>query len=658
MGSQRAAALANPPVQENSGNWTDGVSTFVDLRTNTEATWSNAAPQESDVVIGNDAGQTGGTITLGSAITVPGKITFGPIFPGFNYTITDGGSGNTLTIGGGVNVNNVATTSSTPSAEIDAPIILSASQNWNVDPNQLLDVKGQLTGNTTTLTKIGAGTVLFEHAGGSLGTLNANGGVVAIGAPDALGTAVLNLNSGGFVYAFNGTANSTIAVGASGGSLGTAAGFTATVPNNLTTTNNLTAIGTGTTILSGTVSVATLTSAAGSTGVFALTGTGTIGTLVATSGITALAGVDTVGTITQNGGTTVLASNTVSIGTVILSGGTLQVGAGTTTGSLGTLAISTNPLGTAAALGTVAFDRSDTITITNSFSGGSFSLQQSGLGTLIVANSNTFVGGTGINSGTLALGVTQALGASGTMNFVGPSSGLAVFNLAGFNQTVAGLRSGGTAAGTFNSNDLITNDKPTTSILTIANTGVAEYDGNISGNLNLVHSGTSTEILGGNSTFTGTVALSAAGTLQIGGGTSSGSLGTIPVTATAAATIAFNRNDTVTINNSLSGASLSLQQTGTGMTIIGNTNSYTGGTGLTKGPLQLGVTSALGPAGTMTISGGTSSLSTFDMNGFSQRVLSLGDGSTATAANESVTNSSGTASTLSFASGSAKTSAA
>ena len=58
-------------------------------------------------------------------------------------------------------------------------------------------------------------------------------------------------------------------------------------------------------------------------------------------------------------------------------------------------------------------------------------------------------------------------------------------------------------------------------------------------------------------------------------------------------------------------------------------------------------------AGTMSIGASTNSVvSTFDLNGFNQRVLSLVDGGTTNFGNESVTNSQGTASTLSFASGS------
>ena len=104
-------------------------------------------------------------------------------------------------------------------------------------PGQFLDVKGQLTGNTTTITKVGTGNVFFEHSGGSLGTLNANGGIVLLGASDALGNATLNLNGGGVQWATNLTVANPINIGANGGMLGATTGFTATIPNNFSTTN-------------------------------------------------------------------------------------------------------------------------------------------------------------------------------------------------------------------------------------------------------------------------------------------------------------------------------------------------------------------------------------------------------------------------------------
>ena len=77
--------------------------------------------------------------------------------------------------------------------------------------------------------------------------------------------------------------------------------------------------------------------------------------------------------------------------------------------------------------------------------------------------------------------------------------------------------------------------------------------------------------------------------LQIGSGFTSGSLGTGSVTNSGI--LSFNRSDTATANNSISGSG-QLFQIGSGTTILGGANSYTGGTTITTGTLQ-GTTSSL-----------------------------------------------------------------
>ena len=90
---------------------------------------------------------------------------------------------------------------------------------------------------------------------------------------------------------------------------------------------------------------------------------------------------------------TLTAANTYAGGTTI-SGGTLQLGAGGTTGSL---------LGNVTDNGTLAFDRSDTVTFGGVIS-GSGGLAQIGSGTTILNAVNTFSGPTAVTSGWLAIG--------------------------------------------------------------------------------------------------------------------------------------------------------------------------------------------------------------------------------------------------------------
>jgi fibronectin-binding autotransporter adhesin len=113
----------------------------------------------------------------------------------------------------------------------------------------------------------------------------------------------------------------------------------------------------------------------------------------------------------------------------------------------------------------------------------------------------------------------------------------------------------------------------------------------------------------GNSTWTLTGAASvatpwtvSAGTLQLGDGTATGSiLGDL----TDNATLAFNRSDSVTFANVISGTG-AVVQAGSGTTILTGANSYSGGTSLNAGTLSVAGDGNLGdPAGALNFNGGT-----------------------------------------------------
>ena len=85
--------------------------------------------------------------------------------------------------------------------------------------------------------------------------------------------------------------------------------------------------------------------------------------------------------------------NTYAGGTTIASG-ILQLGDGGTTGSI---------VGNVADSGTLAFDRSDTMTFAGVIS-GSGAVSQIGSGTTILTADNPYTGGTNVSAGTLAVG--------------------------------------------------------------------------------------------------------------------------------------------------------------------------------------------------------------------------------------------------------------
>ena len=82
--SGQGPTSGNNTINEGGGEWTDGTgpdgvpaSTFYNFANNTETTWSNSTT--SQVIVGNDALQNGGQISLGSNIVVNSLLTFGQI---------------------------------------------------------------------------------------------------------------------------------------------------------------------------------------------------------------------------------------------------------------------------------------------------------------------------------------------------------------------------------------------------------------------------------------------------------------------------------------------------------------------------------------------------------------------------------------------------
>jgi autotransporter-associated beta strand protein len=294
------------------------------------------------------------------------------------------------------------------------------------------------------------------------------------------------------------------------------------------------------TLNAGTISVNTLS--VGADGTYTDTSFGTLNLTGANPTIQMAGTVDVVvnsqitgtnGLIKGSIGTLTLAgANTYSGGTVIESG-TLRIGNGGTLGNLGAGDVTNN--------GALVFNRSDTLIVSNTIAGAG-TLTQAGPGTTTLVAENTYTGTTFINAGTLQIGDGGTTGSLGTGDVVD------------------------NAALAFNRSDDVA------------------FSNTVSGTGNLIQAGTGTLTIVGGNTYSGSTII-ASGTLQVGDGGTTGSLGTGNVSNDSV--LVFNRSDSVSISNAISGTGSLTQNSSGTLTLVGN-NTYTGETIINTGTLQVG----------------------------------------------------------------------
>ena len=188
---------------------------------------------------------------------------------------------------------------------------------------------------------------------------------------------------------------------------------------------------------------------------------------------------------------------------------------------------------------------------------GNTALILSGSGRVALNTNNDYTGGTYVNGGTLQLG---SGGTTGSIAGSVANNALLVFNRS---------------------------DSPT-------------FSGVISGPGAVTQSGSGMLTLVGNDTYTGLTTVST-GTLQLGGGGSTGSLaGNILNNST----VVFNRADAPVYAGSISGNG-SLVQQGAGTTILTGNSTYSGGTVINNGALQVGNGGAVGSITGAVLNNGT-----------------------------------------------------
>ena len=335
--------------------------------------------------------------------------------------------------------------------------------------------------------------------------------------------------------------------------------------------------------------------------------------------------------LTKNGpGKWILTGTNSYSGGTSIANGLLQIGTGGGTGSPGTGNITNN--------GVLDFNRTGTLTVSGAIS-GSGSVTNDGTGTVILAGNNTYNGGTTINAGTLQIGNGGATGSldhngdilnnsvlvvnttgafnlnstiSGTGSFTKRGSGL--LKLLG-TETYTGLTTidpGGLLQicsgnqGAFGPGNIVDNG---TLLFVRQDTGVFGVSGVISGFGSVTMDSNNTQpgdmTLSNNCTYTGGTIIKG-GAIILGDGVTPG-FGSIagnvgfaaPGAGATARSLTFNRPDNYTFAGSIGGNNDgSVVQNGTGTVTLTGNNTYTNGTTINSGTLQVGVGGASGSIGT------------------------------------------------------------
>ena len=409
---------------------------------------------------------------------------------------------------------------------------------------------GSIAGNVAN-----AGNLVFNRSDSSIfaGAISGNGNLTKLGAGTLTFTGA-NTYTGGTTLS-----SGTLQIG-NGGTTGTLAGNVAnagalvfnrsdssTFSGIVSGGGSLTKLGAGTLTLNGANTHTGGTTISGGTLEIGLYGAipgnvvnnGTLAFNAQNTYVTTIVGgvVSGSGSLLKSGGGTgthtvvLTGANTYTGGTTV-SAGVLSIGNGGTTGSI---------VGNVVNNATLAFNRSDNTSFAGIIS-GSGGVTKSGAGTLTVTGNNTYTGTTNIQGGALQIGN------GGTTGWI------------------AGNFSGGTLI--FNRSDDIATNKSISSILVKQGAGTLTYTGQKFGNVVVSN-----------------------GTFQVGDG---GTQGSISANITNNAAVVFNRSDNTLFGAYTMSGSGSMAKQGTGTLVLSGNNTYTGGTTISAGTLQIGQGSTYG----------------------------------------------------------------
>jgi outer membrane autotransporter protein len=594
IGKNATSANNTVTVTGTNSTWTNNGILHVGYggSNNTLTVANNGTVSASSISIASQVGSTG-TLNLGTGTTV-GTLIAATITGGDGTAVVNINQNASYTLGsnmtGSLSLNHIGTgttrltgmntyagTTLVKSGTLEVAMGGSINNTWDI-------FVGLLSGDNGTLTINGTGSVTnsdgyIGHGSGSNGTVSVSGGTWT-------NRFLLIGNEGTGSLTINGTGNVT-----------NSDGYIGNLPG-----------GNGTVSVSG-------------------------GTWTNSSNLAV--GVSGTGSLTINGTGTVIVGATLSRGsngTINLeSGGTLQIGTGVTAGALDTDLVNN---------GALIFNRSDEYTYNGTIS-GTGNLTKQGAGMLILAANNTYSDVTTITGGTLALSSTGQISHSGSDFYAGFGSGDnatltinggSLSNSRGF----IGYGNGSTGMVNINSGTWTnalnmrvgyygngTLNLYGGSISNVngligkygASTGVANVSGGTwtsSGHMTIGDEATGTlNLTGGNVVVgggTGNVTIgletTSSGTLNLGIGSTVGTLQAARVTAgNGTAIVNFNHIGNLSFSPIME-SNLTVNKLGSGTTILNGNNTYSGGTSIQNGTLSVQAPMALG-SGNVSLSAGS-----------------------------------------------------
>ncbi len=304
------------------------------------------------------------------------------------------------------------------------------------------------------------------------------------------------------------------------------------------------------------------------------------GTLVIANGGTVLSGAGFIGERTSSHGAVTVTGggNWTSSEVAISYGGVLNIGNHDRTDTAGT--VTTNRIFIGTSFGFVNFNQTDNISFATPIE-GNITVNQRGSGKTTFTTSQTYNGGTNIDSGTLALSGSGSIASSNGLTLTNtPGATFDISGITAASTTIKTLNGGGAAGG-----NIVLGSKT----LVVDVIGNGYYDGVISGAGGLTKSNAGMLRITGNHTYTGGTSI-LGGTLLVGAG---GTTGSIIGDVTNNAALVFNRSDALTFSGVVSGSgTLGKQGAGT-LTLTGN-STYSGGTTISGGTLRIGNGGATG----------------------------------------------------------------